>query len=47
MRGTMPAERTVDLSESISQVVPPARVEESIEALATTRGNPIRVLVQP
>ena len=37
----------LDLSESISQVVPLTRVEEGIEALATKRGNPIRILVQP
>ncbi len=37
----------LDLSESISQVVPLTRVEDGIEALATKRDNPIRILVQP
>lgn len=37
----------LDLSESISQIVSLADVEEGIEALATKRNNPIRILVQP
>ncbi len=37
----------LDLSESISQVVPLSQVEDGIEALATKKNNPIRILVQP
>ena len=37
----------LDLSESSSQIVPLSRVEEGIEALATKKGSPIRIFVQP
>jgi threonine dehydrogenase-like Zn-dependent dehydrogenase len=37
----------LDLSESITRVVPLSRVEEGIEALHTKAGNPIRILVEP
>lgn len=37
----------LDLSESISDVVPLAEVTKGIEALQSHRGNPIRILVKP
>ncbi|MCG2799662.1 MAG: zinc-binding dehydrogenase [Cellulomonas sp.] len=37
----------LDLSESISQIVPLERVQDGIEALASKTGNPIRILVEP
>jgi D-arabinose 1-dehydrogenase-like Zn-dependent alcohol dehydrogenase len=37
----------LDLSESISQIVPLSRVCDGIAALASKQGNPIRILVQP
>lgn len=37
----------LDLSESISRVVPLSQVQEGIDALARKEGNPIRILVQP
>jgi threonine dehydrogenase-like Zn-dependent dehydrogenase len=37
----------LDLSESISQVVPLSKIEEGIEALETKKNNPIRILVKP
>ena len=37
----------LDLSGSISQIVPLAEVADGIEALTSRRNNPIRILVQP
>lgn len=37
----------LDLSESITDIVPLERVQEGIDALATKAGNPIRILVEP
>lgn len=37
----------LDLSGSISQIVPLSKVTDGIEALVSKRGNPIRILVQP
>ena len=37
----------LDLSESISAVVPLAEINDGIAALRERRGNPIRILVQP
>ncbi|NMM16311.1 MAG: alcohol dehydrogenase catalytic domain-containing protein [Cellulomonas sp.] len=37
----------LDLSGSISEIVPLSKVTDGIEALVSKRGNPIRILVQP
>ncbi|WP_149205026.1 zinc-binding dehydrogenase [Actinotalea subterranea] len=37
----------LDLSESISQIIPLEQVQDGINILANKTGNPIRVLVQP
>ena len=37
----------LDLSESISDVVPLSEVERGIDDLKSHKGNPIRILVKP
>lgn len=47
MLAELVAHGRLDLSESITAVVPLAEVERGIEMLRTREGNPIRILVQP
>ena len=37
----------LDLSRSISRIIPPEDIREGIDALERADGNPIRILVQP
>ena len=37
----------LDLSESISKVIPLSEVKSGIEELESHQGNPIRILVKP
>jgi len=37
----------LDLSRSISEIIPLDRVEDGIHRLESRQGNPIRILVQP
>lgn len=47
MLAELVAHDRLDLSESITAVVPLAEIHRGIEMLQTREGNPIRILVQP